>query len=131
MLVGSANLFLQGVPVTPKKDLDFATDFATARELARQWRHRLTSYCLKLEGDDHLPFPYLFIKQAGHEVEFFDVLDSPGSYYHGTWRPENLVAKEVGGISIQALNLQEELICYRRSGKAEKIAALERFLGVR
>jgi hypothetical protein len=125
-LIGSVNMYLQGVAVTPKKDVDIATDYATIQKLAKLFTGKTTDYCDAREGNNTLPFSYLFIKQNDFEVEFFDATNSGQSYYLGVIKQENLVT--LPGVPIKALNLKTEMRVCEKAGKLEKVNAIKLFL---
>ncbi len=122
-MVGSVNLYLQGVNVTPKKDIDLATDYETVQTLKAVFENNVTEYCSDQNGDDFLPFSYLFIRIDDYEIEFFDALTYGASYYFGEVSIDRSVV--IPTINVNALNLQTELLVYKKSGKAEKIKAIE------
>lgn len=128
VLVGSVNLYLQGVDVTPKKDIDLATDFKTVEKLASLFSESTTRHCAEPTGDDYLPFAYLFIEEDGYEIEFFDAVSHGESYYLGSIASKNIIEVNREDFVFQSLKLTEELEVYKKSGKAEKIQALRIFL---
>lgn len=126
VLVGSANLYLQGINITPKKDIDFATDYETVQELNKLFGNKVTRFCSKPNGDNYLPFSYLFIDVEDWEIEFFDAVNYGNSYYLNLMGNEN--TKVLFQPEVKGLNLEQELIAYRKSGKKEKIKLLEKHL---
>jgi len=129
VLVGSVNLYLQGISITPKKDIDFATDYETVQELNELLGNKVTRFCSNPNGDNYLPFSHLFINIDGWEIEFFDAVNYGNSYYFDLIGNENtkvLLQPEVKG-----LNLEQELIAYKKSGKEEKIRLLEKRLNTK
>jgi len=126
VLVGSVNLYLQGINITPKKDIDFATDYNTVQELNKLFSEKVTRFCSKPNGDNYLPFSHLFINVEGWEIEFFDVVKYKDSNYFGLIGDKNtniLFPPDVKG-----LNLKQELIAYKKYGKEEKVRLLEKYL---
>jgi hypothetical protein len=129
VLIGSANLYLQGINITPKKDIDFATDYETVQELNKLFGEKVTMFCSKPNGDNYLPFSYLFINIEGWKIEFFDVVKYKGSNYFGLIGDEN--TKILFPPDIKGLNLKQELIAYKKYGKEEKIRLLEKYLNTK
>jgi len=125
-LVGSVNLYFQGVDVTPKKDIDFATDFTTVQELNKFFAGRTTKFCSQKNGDSFLPFSYLCVEIDSYEIEFFDAADYGESYYLGEISAEKTV--ELPDLNLRGLNLDTELKIYKKSGKEEKAKAIEDFI---
>lgn len=126
VLVGSVNLYLQGVGVIPEKDIDFVTDYKTVQELEKLFNDKVVKFCVSPEGDDYLPFSYLFINVDGYEIEFFDAVNYGKSYYFGEFSNEKTVI--LPKLDVMGLNLETELAVYRKSGKEEKIRAIEAYL---
>ena len=129
VLVGSVNLYLQGISITPKKDIDFATDYETVQELNKLFGDLVTRFCPNRNGDNYLPFTHLFINVDGWEIEFFDAVDYKDSYYFGLLGDEN--TKVLFQPDVKGLNLEQELVAYKKSGKEEKIRLLEKHLNTK
>lgn len=128
-LVGSVNMLLQGVNVTPKKDIDLGTDYDTVQKLAKVFMGSISKHCDKQEGDESLPFSYLFIEVDGHEIEFFDTKDYGQSYYLGLVEDSNQVQIEISAdLNINGLQLEKELQATEKAGKVEKVKILKNLL---
>jgi hypothetical protein len=131
ILCGSVNLLLQGVDVTPKKDIDLATDYDTVNFLIKYLKKDLVRYCSNFKGDDYLPFSYAFIKTDDFEIQFFDTIDSVKDYYYEVAKPENIINLKINDeLAIKAFNLKSELIVLDKVGKIDKANAVRKFLKI-
>jgi len=127
-LVGSVNLYLQGVSIEPKKDLDIGTNYKNIILLSKIFEDITVRLCLNKRGNDYLPFAHLFIKYDGFEIEFFDTKDYGGSYYLKTIKKENMQELKIGKLVIPALSLEKELGVYKKTDKLDKVEILKQHL---
>lgn len=126
-IIGKVSMYLQGVNIVSKKDIDLATDYQTVQKMISHFSNK-KQFCSDKEGDNLLPFSYLLVDVEGVEVEFFDVVNYGKSNYFGCFKPENITSVNVRGINFNVLNLNTELQIRQKLGKVDDVVIINKFL---
>jgi hypothetical protein len=130
-VAASAALALQGVAGVQPRDIDIQTDANGAYEIERQFAES-SSRKVRHSAAERVQSHYGSLEIDGVEVEIMGDLQTREP--DGDWSaPVDVHAHctwiEVEGVPIPVMPLEHELEAYRRLGRIEKVALLERWLG--